>query len=175
MEFCGQQTGKIGADGRVKVTSEWRACFFHSSGGRAVLVMLPEGCVALFPRAAWERDWRGILDELRAGLPGALDARAFTRLSGAFRQDVTVDDQGRIRIPGAFRNHAGIEPSSEIVMIGAESRIEIWSQSRWAAEQQRLLSLAPDRLWQPAAPTSSDMGISSPAPRGRNSAPGEPR
>lgn len=170
MEFCGQQTGKIGADGRVKVTSEWRARFLTSSEGRAVLVMLPEGCVALFPRASWERDWRGILDELRAGLPGAIDARAFTRLSGAFRQDVTVDDQGRVRIPEAFRNHARIEPSSEIVMIGAESRIEIWSQSQWAAEQRRLLSLAPDRLWRPILTRSPEAGIPTPGLRSGSSA-----
>ena len=156
--------GKIGADGRVKLPSDWRSPFLQPSEGRAVLVMLPEGCLALFARDSWERDWRGVLEELRAGLPGALDARAFTRLSGAFRQDVTVDDQGRVRLPEAFRNHAEIAPSSEIALIGAESRIEIWSQTRWAGEQQRLLTLSPERLWTPGQSPSLQRGWTDPKP-----------
>jgi MraZ protein len=42
-----------------------------------------------------------------------------------------VDNQGRVAIPANLREFAGI--GEDVVILGASSRIEIWSQAGWEA------------------------------------------
>ena len=43
-----------------------------------------------------------------------------------------VDKQGRILLPAALREYAGIE--KDAVLVGMGSRIEIWSREAWTAK-----------------------------------------
>ncbi|MDX1933580.1 MAG: division/cell wall cluster transcriptional repressor MraZ [Capsulimonadales bacterium] len=45
--------------------------------------------------------------------------------------ETQVDNQGRVAIPGNLREFAGIV--EEVVIVGAGSRIEIWSRAGWDA------------------------------------------
>ncbi len=154
--FCGQISGKIGSDGRIKLPAEWKSLFLDPYQGQVVLSMLPEGCLALWPRRLWEEDCSAVFRDLRSGLPGAVGARELTRLSGAFRRDLVLNDQGRIRIPESFRDHASLRPGEEIVLVGAESRVEIWDPRRWENEQRRLWNLSPGSLQAATEPDGGD-------------------
>jgi MraZ protein len=107
-----------------------------------------DGCVFVYPLDSWKA-----LVEKVATLPlNKKDARYFSRLiySGT---ECKLDKQGRILLPSSLRQHAAIEvnrtrirqdrswlPSSlrkhaaienEVVIIGVNSRLEIWSKERW--------------------------------------------
>jgi len=83
-----------------------------------------DGCLFVYPLDSWKA-----LAEKVATLPlTQSDARYFSRLiySGS---DCKLDKQGRILLPSSLRQHAGIE--NEVVIIGVNSRLEIWSKERW--------------------------------------------
>jgi MraZ protein len=85
-----------------------------------------DGCLAVFPNETWDR-----LAERVTSLPYSdAGARAFSRFlfSGAY--DVELDSQGRVNLPQALREFAGL--SSDAVVVGARDRIELWEPSRWA-------------------------------------------
>ena len=57
------------------------------------------------------------------------DARAFVRLFTSGAIECEVDKQGRILISGNLRGYAELE--KEVVIIGALTRVEIWSKKKW--------------------------------------------
>lgn len=98
----------------------------RGSQRRFVLTRGLEGCLSLYTEAAWKR----LLEKLQ-GLPVAnkTQARAFKRLliSGATLSD--VDGQGRLLVPESLGQYAGIR--KEVMIIGMDTHIEIWSLERW--------------------------------------------
>jgi MraZ protein len=90
-----------------------------------------DGCLFVFPPNAW-----GILSEQVANLPlSQPGARLFCRMifSGT---ECKLDKQGRILLPLPLREHANIE--NEVVVIGVNSRLEIWSKERWQEQTTRM-------------------------------------
>lgn len=45
--------------------------------------------------------------------------------------EVTPDKQGRILIPVNLREYAGLKPGSEVAVVGAGRKAEIWDKDRW--------------------------------------------
>jgi MraZ protein len=43
--------------------------------------------------------------------------------------EASVDEQGRMQIPGNLRDHAEIK--KEVVIVGLGKRVEVWSRERW--------------------------------------------
>lgn len=83
-----------------------------------------DGCLFVYP----PEGWKALTDKV-SNLPlTQKDARYFSRLiySGS---ECKLDKQGRILLPSSLRQHAGIE--NEVVIIGVNARLEIWSKGRW--------------------------------------------
>jgi MraZ protein len=57
------------------------------------------------------------------------DARALTRFFFASATSIIPDRQGRILIPPFLREYAGLQ--SEVVITGANNRVELWDPERW--------------------------------------------
>jgi MraZ protein len=51
--------------------------------------------------------------------------------SSAF--SASFDGQGRITLPHSLREHAGIADAA--IVVGANNRIELWSEDQWKAEK----------------------------------------
>jgi len=89
--------------------------------------------VAGFENCLWLyslEDWKRVEDRLRRIPMGDRKGRAFAR---AFLKDaskVTVDAQGRITIPPALMNRAGL--GRDAILHGQIDRIEIWNPDRYA-------------------------------------------
>ncbi|MCJ7797728.1 MAG: division/cell wall cluster transcriptional repressor MraZ [Thermoleophilia bacterium] len=100
------------------------------------------GCLFLFP---WE-EWRKIEDRLSqvriTDMSGDIVRQFFSGGNKVF-----ADGQGRVTIPAALREYAGIH--SEVVIRGVINRIELWSKNRWIAYQAE--QFAPDRIMERAA------------------------
>jgi len=68
-------------------------------------------------------------------------ARAYTRVFFASASDETPDRQGRITIPPPLRAYAGL--TRDCVVIGQNTRLEIWDAAAWQAyeaEQEPIFS-----------------------------------
>lgn len=57
--------------------------------------------------------------------------RDFLRILCAGASDDVPDKQGRVTLPPALRQYAGL--TRECVVIGADARLEIWDAEAWAA------------------------------------------
>ena len=68
---------------------------------------------------------------LRSGSQTSEKVRAYTRVLFASAHDDTPDKQGRITIPPTLREYAGL--TKECVVVGADTRIEIWDSVAWEA------------------------------------------
>ena len=101
-----------------------------------------EGCLYLFPLAAWRRI-EGRLTELPLT---DHDARNFVRFFYSGASKAKLDSAGRITLPATLRMFAEVDAS--VVVAGAPNRLEIWNESRWLANLSAVQSQppAPDLL-----------------------------
>jgi len=59
------------------------------------------------------------------------DVRFFMRRVVASAQECPIDKQGRILIPAAHREDAGIK--GDVVIVGQIEKIELWDRAEWDA------------------------------------------
>ena len=101
------------------------------AGGLVVTVWV-DGCIALWPRDAWES-----LASRLTRLPiSDSNARAFGRLLFSSAMSVGAGVR-RLRLPDRHRAMAGIR--SDAVLVGAGDHAELWSRERWAETSGRPL------------------------------------
>src|ERR671919_349539 len=107
------------------------------------------GCVAIFPADTWE--------ELAARIQSLPTTNAAARQFGRFMSsgavDVEIDRQGRGLVPRYLRGDAGLT-ESEVVVVGALNRLEIWAAGRWQPYRKQIED-APEAL----AEHLADLGI----------------
>ena len=133
LEFCGQERCMIDANGRIKLSQKLLKDFQHYSDGEVVLYCLPEGSIAAYPPTVWHT-MRGPEENKAALAAQSVVYRRTLRRFGAMSQSVSISNQGRITIPIAYRDYAGLIPNSEILLIGCEIGVEIWNTDRWDNE-----------------------------------------
>ncbi len=91
-------------------------------------------CLVIYPLPEWERIEKDI-----QGLPAFDPAvKRFQRLVLGYATDIDLDGSGRILLPPAQREYAGLE--KEVMLVGQGNKLEIWSQSLWQAEQEAALA-----------------------------------
>ena len=82
-------------------------------------------CLFLFPMS----EWINFRDKLKAVPLTSKEGRAFTRYFFANAVECEMDKQGRLNISQDLRKHAHID--KEVVSVGVDSRVEIWSKADW--------------------------------------------
>lgn len=119
--FIGEYHHTIDEKGRLAVPAKFRQDLAQG----AVVTRGLDSSLFLLP---WE-EWGKFTDKL-SNLPlGRASSRAFTRLMLAGAMEVKLDKQGRFVIPDYLRKYAGI--SKTAVIVGVNSRIELWDKSAW--------------------------------------------
>jgi MraZ protein len=121
--FSGTYQNSIDSKGRVIVPAKFR----DELGSGFVVTKGLDHCLFIFPAS----EWLIFRDKLKNVPLTSKEGRAFTRyfFSSAVERD--MDNQGRFNIPPMLRDHAKIE--KDLVTIGVDSRIEIWSKAEWDA------------------------------------------
>lgn len=92
-----------------------------------------EKCLHLYTEEEW-----GVISEKLRGLPSAYDrnAAAFVRLFFGTATSCEVDKQGRISVGKRLIEFAGLE--KDLVLVGVNTRLEIWSKQEWEAYNAQL-------------------------------------
>ena len=131
--FMGEYNHSVDAKGRMIVPSKFR----EQLGNEFVVTKGLDGCLFAYSHEEWQR----IEDSLREKPLTSKDARKFMRFFFAGAMDCEIDKQGRFLISSNLRDFANL--SKEVVIIGMDSRIEIWSKDKWKKLDEEI---SPDEI-----------------------------
>ncbi|MGF1463671.1 MAG: division/cell wall cluster transcriptional repressor MraZ [Maricaulaceae bacterium] len=131
--FLSRTDASMDAKGRVAVPADFRSMlgqareeavfvFPHFSGG-----YLEGGGYALMQEYQAEIENRPRLDPERRKLAHAILGRT---------KQLGFDANGRITLPAAFREHAGLKTGEKVVFVGLGSHFEIWNPQAYEAHAQ---------------------------------------
>lgn len=121
--FMSEYNHTVDAKGRLIMPAKFR----EALGEEFVVSKGMDGCLFVYAN----EDWKAFEQKLTALPVISKESRQFTRFFLAGAAQVELDKQGRILLPAALREFAGLE--KEVVLVGVGTRIEIWSKDRWDA------------------------------------------
>jgi MraZ protein len=134
--FHGATVATLDAKGRLAIPTRHRDALL-ADARHVVLTAHPEGCVLLYPAAAWE--------PVRAQAQGFPSfhpqASWWKRLLLGFEEHVAPDGSGRILLSGALRQHARLE--RDVMLVGQGRYFELWDAGLWQAKLSQALSGPP--------------------------------
>lgn len=84
-------------------------------------------CLFLIPHEEWQRV-TAYFDPFEPLDPSTLE---FRRLLFGSVTEVALDGQGRVPLAVHQREHAGLQPKGEAIVVGVGSHIEIWNPEAW--------------------------------------------
>ena len=120
--FLGQYNHTLDTKGRLTLPARFRERLAQG----IVVTRGLDGCLFVFTNDIWEQ-FTAILGK---ELPFTQkSARAFSRFFFSGASDVVPDRQGRILIPSFLRRYADLH--EEVMIVGANTRIELWDAKRW--------------------------------------------
>ena len=119
--FLGTHTPKLDDKGRVILPAKFR----EGLGDGLVMTKGQERSVVIWPRDAFD----SYAEDLRNRSTNNEKVRAFTRVFFSSAFDDVADKQGRVTIPAHLRQWAGL--GRDLVVIGADTRIEVWDAAAW--------------------------------------------
>ena len=127
--FLGTHTPRLDEKGRLFLPAKYR----EEVAGGVVITKGQERCLSVFPAAEFARQAAELqLAESTAVSPeDKKRTRMRTRQFFGSAADDTPDRQGRITVPAPLRAYAGLE--RDCVVVGANTRLEIWDAAAWAA------------------------------------------
>ena len=119
--LIGEYEHSLDVKGRIIMPSKFR----EDIGDKFIVTKGLDGCLFAFSKEEWKK-----FEEKLSTLPiSNKDARTFTRFFFAGAIDCELDKQGRFLISSNLREFAGFV--KDVVIVGMNSRIEIWSKEKW--------------------------------------------
>lgn len=121
--FMSEYNHTVDAKGRLIIPSKFREIL----GEEFVVSKGMDGCLFVYAND----DWNAFEQKLTSLPLINKEARQFARFFLAGAAQVELDKQGRILLPAALREFAGLD--KDVVLVGVGSRIEIWSKDKYEA------------------------------------------
>ena len=121
--FLGTHAPRLDEKGRLILPAKYR----EELAEGVVITKGQERCLYVFPQEEFTR----ITEALRTAPVTAKSVRDYSRVFFASASDELPDKQGRITVPPALRAYAGLQ--RDCVVIGANTRLEIWDTQAWDA------------------------------------------
>ena len=120
--FLGEYQHTLDAKGRVSLPAKFRA----EMTGSLVIARGLEDCLYVFPAEEYSVFLKSLLERNDFDPTSRKVRRHFT--AGAVEAE--LDSAGRINLPPAFRERAGLD--RDVSIIGNGQRLEIWDVDKWA-------------------------------------------
>ncbi len=119
--LIGEYEHSLDAKGRLIMPAKLR----EDIGEKFIITKGLDGCLFAFSIA----EWKNFEEKLRSLPISNKDARKFSRFFFAGAMECEIDKQGRFLISSNLREFA--EFVKDVVIVGMDSRIEIWSKEKW--------------------------------------------
>jgi len=135
--FRGVTQLALDTKGRLAIPGKHREALAGSpdNGERTLIVTAdPSRCLLVYPRATWEP----IQARLMALSSFNEQIRGLQRLLVGHADEVDMDGAGRILVPPALRQYAGLE--HHVVLVGQGSKFELWDEAKWQQETARTIT-----------------------------------
>ena len=123
--FLGTHTPRLDDKGRLFLPAKFR----DELAGGVVITRGQERCLYVFTRGDFARK----AEELQSASLTSRRDRDYGRMFFSSASDETPDKQGRVTVPARLREYAGLE--RDCVVVGANTRLEIWDAAAWAASE----------------------------------------
>lgn len=123
--FLGTHSPRLDDKGRIFLPAKFR----EELAEGVVVTRGQERCLYVWPRTQFVH----FTEQLQAAPFTHKGTRDFARMLAAGASDEVPDKQGRITIPSGLRTYAGLE--RECTVVGAMTRVEIWSTPAWESYQ----------------------------------------
>lgn len=119
--FLGTYTPRLDDKGRMFLPAKFRRALEDG----LVITRGQERCLYVFPMDEFVK----VTQKFQEAPTSSKAARDYMRvfLSGA--SDEIPDKQGRVTVPSALRDYAGLD--RDCTVIGAGSRVEVWDTAAW--------------------------------------------
>jgi MraZ protein len=134
--FLGTHHPRLDEKGRLFLPARFR----DQLAGGLVMTKGQERCLYVWPTDEFAR----ITEQMSQAPVTSKSARDYLRVLFAGASDEVPDKQGRVTVPPALRSYAGL--TRECVVIGANTRVEIWDAQAWAtyeaAQEQSFSEIA---------------------------------
>ena len=121
--FLGTHLPRLDDKGRLFLPAKFR----DELAEGLVITKGQERCLYVFPLDEWSR----ITEGLRTAPVTGKAVRDYSRVLFASASHEVPDKQGRITVPTPLREYAGL--SRDCVVIGANTRVEVWDAAAWEA------------------------------------------
>jgi MraZ protein len=138
--FLGTHAPRLDDKGRLFLPAKFRDALAEG----LVITKGQERCLYVWPADEFAR----ITEQMRNAPVTSKAVRDYMRVFFAGASDEIPDRQGRITVPTALREYAGL--TRDCVVIGASTRVEIWDAAAWnnylAAQEQAFADLSEEVL-----------------------------
>lgn len=118
--FMGEFYGRIDEKGRITIPTKLR----YDLGNDFIITRGLDGCIFIYPKT----EWTTIIQKYKE-LPNTKDTRTFMRTFLSCATETNLDKQGRVNITQPLVDWASL--NKDIVVIGVNERLEIWSKEVW--------------------------------------------
>lgn len=119
--LIGEYEHSLDIKGRLIMPAKLR----ETIGEKFIVTKGLDGCLFAFSLV----EWANFEQKLRTLPISNKDARAFSRFFFAGAIECEIDKQGRFLISSNLREFANLD--KDIIIVGMDSRIEIWSKEKW--------------------------------------------
>lgn len=124
--FFGEYPYKVDEKGRVPLPPKFRR---EMKEGVVLVKGMGEKCIAVYPISELKR----LSDKLAEKAVTPANLRKLNRAIFGSAFGASFDGQGRIKLPDPLRAYAKIGGTA--IVVGANTRVELWSEEEWKAEQ----------------------------------------
>ncbi len=120
---------------RITLPAKFRAAF----AAGVVVTRGMDGCLYAYRL----EDWDKLVDSRLAGLdPLSQEGRRMQRFFFSGAAEAELDKQGRVMIPAALIEHAGL--GRNVVVAGVRDHLELWDGAAWRKEMKEVEGSAED-------------------------------
>ena len=120
-ELLGAHSYQLDPKGRLSLPARFREALADG----VWVTIGQDGCLFAFPRVEWQR----YADEVSASPLSDAQGRAYQRLFFGSSDELRLDVQGRLTLPGRLRDAVGIR--KDVIVLGVRDRMEIWDRDSY--------------------------------------------
>ncbi len=121
--FMGEFMHTIDTKGRLIIPAKLR----EGLGEQCIITRGLDNCLSVYTKERWEEISSALVNQ-----PSTKSSvRALKRFIFGSAAELEFDKQGRVLVPSSLRKHA--ELKKDVVLVGSNEKIEIWSREHWEA------------------------------------------
>ena len=129
--FLGEYNPNITEGSRIALPKKHRE---QLRGGSVVLSKGFEKCVLVYDN----EDWAEKAQKQVENLSGSAKVRDLERYLYVSATEASIDSQGRLVVPPALKNYAGLKGKTAIIGVG--DHVEIWDGTTWKVHLEEISS-----------------------------------